>query len=316
VKTKLLGAVKGSRKPWMRPKKQKKEVKKQEEQSETHSHDDDASSGSGAEMKEFSNAPSTAASTAPKHIAHGEYIYDINQLYDTIIKMNNPNYAGNPSLFWGKIKLNIKTRSLEDLRRKFHELNVTLRQIGLDEEKSFVDERILIGERLLQKDYQPFLVQYAKRGIPSTLRCRIYKKILYSDVTQKEVDNFHNLNDQFQRWEAAIDDILYADIYQICNDDKYFIFQDKIEQCVLIFFRDRQILDMMKSKPHAPIICTSSTERIIGAYPPNGVVPVKKFSSYIAPICFISNSKEDCYYIFRAFYCKYICYMNSISSHP
>ena len=137
----------------MRPKKQKKEVKKQEEPSETHSHDDDASSGSGAEMKEFSNAPSTAASTAPKHIAHGEYIYDINQLYDTIIKMNNPNYAGNPSLFWGKIKLNIKTRSLEDLRRKFHELNVTLRQIGLDEEKSFVDERILIGERLLQKDY-------------------------------------------------------------------------------------------------------------------------------------------------------------------
>ena len=76
-------------------------------------------------------------------------------------------------------------------------MNVTLRQIGLDEEKSFVDERILIGERLLQKDYQPFLVQYAKRGIPSTLRCRIYKKILYSDVTQKEVDNFHNLNDLF-----------------------------------------------------------------------------------------------------------------------
>jgi hypothetical protein len=95
----------------------------------------------------------------------------------------------------------------------------------------------------LQKDYQPFLVQYAKRGIPSTLRCRIYKKILYSDVTQKEVDNFHNLNEQFERWEAAIDDILYADIYQICNDDKYFIFQDMIEQCVLIFFRDRQILD-------------------------------------------------------------------------
>lgn len=215
----------------MRPKKQKKEIKKQEEPSETHSHDDDAQSGSSAEMKEYNNAISTttASTSMPKHIAHGEYIYDINQLYDVITKMNNPNYAGNPSLLWGKIKLNLKTRSLEDLRRKFHELNVTLRQIGLDEEKSFVDERILIGERLLQKDYQPFLVQYAKRGIPSTLRCRIYKKILYSDVTQKEVDNFHNLNDLFTKWEAAIDDILFADIYQICNDDKYFIFQDMIE---------------------------------------------------------------------------------------
>jgi len=28
----------------------------------------------------------------------------------------------------------------------------------MDEEKSFVDERVLMGERLLQKDYQPFLV--------------------------------------------------------------------------------------------------------------------------------------------------------------
>ncbi len=56
----------------------------------------------------------------------------------------------------------------------------------MDEDKSFVDERILIGERLLQKDYQPFLVQYAKRGVPPTLRNRVYKKILYAEVTQKE----------------------------------------------------------------------------------------------------------------------------------
>lgn len=79
----------------MRQKKQKKEVKKQEEPSETHSHDDGGSSDSGADMREINQAPSTTASSAPKHIAHGEYVYDINQLYDTIIKMNNPNYAGN-----------------------------------------------------------------------------------------------------------------------------------------------------------------------------------------------------------------------------
>jgi hypothetical protein len=60
----------------------------------------------------------------------------------------------------------------------------------MDEEKSFLDERILIGERLLQKDYQPFLVQYAKRGIPGNLRSKIYKKILYADINQKEIDYF------------------------------------------------------------------------------------------------------------------------------
>jgi len=126
---------------------------------------------------------------------HGEPIFDNNMLFDHISKLNNPNFAGDNNLVWGKIKLNLQTRSLEDLRKKFHELNITLRQIGVDEEKSFIDERILIGERLLQKDYQPFLVQYAKRGVPPTLRSRIYKKILYSEISQKEIDHFANLSD-------------------------------------------------------------------------------------------------------------------------
>ena len=93
------------------------------------------------------------------------------------------------------MKLQIRTHNMEELRKKFNELNVTLRQIGVDDEKSFVDERILIGERLLQKEYQPYLVQYAKRGVPPTLRNRMYKKILYTDITQKEIDHFANLND-------------------------------------------------------------------------------------------------------------------------
>ena len=74
-------------------------------------------------------------------------------MYEQILKLNNPNFAGNQNLSWGKIKLQLYTRNLDELRRKYNELNVTLRQIGVDEDKSFVDERILIGERLIQKDY-------------------------------------------------------------------------------------------------------------------------------------------------------------------
>ena len=74
--------------------------------------------------------------------------------------------------------MQFKTVTLERIRGRLIELNVQMRQIGMDDEKNFVDERILIGERLLNKDYQPFLVQYAKRGIPPSLRSRMYKKIL------------------------------------------------------------------------------------------------------------------------------------------
>jgi len=232
------------------------------------------------------------------------------------MKLNNPNFAGNQNLQWGKVKPQLYTRSIDELRRKFSELNVTLRQIGVDEERSFVDERILIGERLLQKDYQPFLVQYAKRGVPPTLRNRIYKKILYCDVAQKDIDHMAQLTDQVAKWETAVDDVIMSDIMNICNDDKYFIFQDMIEAVVCTFFRDRQVLDMLKSKPNAPVLCASGSDKIIGAFPPCSVIPIKKFSQWFAPFCFISNSKEDCYFIFRAFYCKYFCYLTSVSSYP
>ena len=107
-----------------------------------------------------------------------------------MIKISSANISNNQNLTWGAIKLQFKTPSLETIRNRFIELNVQMRQIGMDEEKSFVDERILIGERLLAKDYQPFLVQYAKRGIPPNLRARMYKKILYAEITQKEIDYY------------------------------------------------------------------------------------------------------------------------------
>lgn len=89
-----------------------------------------------------------------------------------------------------------------------------------------------------------------------------------------------------------------------------------MEACVHLFFRDRQVLDMMKSRPNAPCLACNSKDKIIGAFPPCGVIPQKKFSALFAPICFISNVKEDCYFIFRGLFCKYFCHLTSISSHP
>ena len=69
------------------------------------------------------------------------------------------------------------------------------------------------------------------------------------------------------RWETALDDLVMSDIYEICNDDKYFIFQDMMEACVMFFFRDRQVFDMMKVKPHAPIIATGINDSAQGVFP-------------------------------------------------
>jgi len=60
--------------------------------------------------------------------------------------------------------------------------------------------------------------------VPASLRCRIYKKILYADITQKEMDYFSSQNEYNGGWELAIDDLILSDVNEICNDDKYFIF--------------------------------------------------------------------------------------------
>lgn len=113
----------------------------------------------------------------------------------------------------------------------------------------------------------------------------------------------------------ALDDLIQVDLIEFCNDDKYFIFQDMMEDCVLRFFRDRQVLENLKSKPHAPIVGIAGTDRIVGAYPPCGVLPCFKFTAYFAPLSYLSEKKEECYFVFRALYCKYFCYLNTISSH-
>lgn len=80
-------------------------------------------------------------------------LFDWKAFYDQLLKTQSVNYAGNNNLNWGVIRMNLATKSLEDLRKKYIELNVTMRQVGVDDEKAFVDERLLMGERLLSKDY-------------------------------------------------------------------------------------------------------------------------------------------------------------------
>jgi len=44
-----------------------------------------------------------------------------------MLKTNSVNYAGNHNLNWGIIKMNLATKSIDELRKKYIELNVTMR---------------------------------------------------------------------------------------------------------------------------------------------------------------------------------------------
>ena len=82
------------------------------------------------------------------------------------------------------------------IRSDYEELDVVNKQVGLDDDKAFQDEKHSIGEKLINKDYIPYLTQFAKRGVPSSLRGKIYSKVLDVTYTIKDYAYFAYLLDQ------------------------------------------------------------------------------------------------------------------------
>lgn len=125
-------------------------------------------------------------------------VYDDVHMLNNILSINNGNFR-NDLIEWGSVKLHIRTPPIDMLRSQYEEIDVCYKQLGIDEDKAFMDERISIGEKLLNKDYVPYLVQYAKRGIPNSLRSKFYMKILEATVTTKDQNYFDYLMDQTQK---------------------------------------------------------------------------------------------------------------------
>lgn len=127
LKQKLNSILRQSRKPLVRPKKEKPPAKpKPVEDNQNNSADNDSDT----------TTPSIPSTAVPKEkevkesaFMGGElpFIFDPNMLLDAILKINTINFAGNLMLSWGQVKLQLQTRSLDELRKKYNELNVTLR---------------------------------------------------------------------------------------------------------------------------------------------------------------------------------------------
>lgn len=82
------------------------------------------------------------------------------------------------------------------------------------------------------------------------------------------------------------------------------------------FYRDRQLFDLLKTKPHVPMVGVGSNDKPCGLYPHCGVLPMQHFSFMVAPFCYISDQRDEIYFTFRAFYAKYFCQLSTISSDP
>lgn len=242
-----------------------------------------------------------------------DFIYDSRDILSTVqsIRSENMRLTGSE---WGSIGIHLFTPSLDALRSEFEDLGLEHKQIGIDEERAFYDERLSLGESRLAEDYVPELQKLARRGIPPSLRGRVYSRIFESTIGSKEVEYFEFLIEQSSRWELSLDLLVEADTRTTCNEEQYFLFQENIEKIMFCFFRDPWVADNLCALPSLPLIGQAPDGKRVGRLPPAGVLPCRSFSLLVAPFTYLSEQIEECYFIFRSFYCRYFCFVHSLNS--
>mmetsp|Transcript_28954 Transcript_28954/g.51761 ORF Transcript_28954/g.51761 Transcript_28954/m.51761 type:complete len:524 (+) Transcript_28954:94-1665(+) len=242
-----------------------------------------------------------------------DFIYDARDMLGAIqsIRSENMKLMGTE---WGSLNVHLYTPSLDALRAEYEDLGLEHKQIGIDDERPFYEERLNLCESRLSEDYIPELQKLARRGIPPSLRGRVYSRILECSVGSKESEYFEFLLEQAMRWELSLDLLIEADTRQTCNEEQYFLFQENLEKMMFCFYRDSWVGDNLSSLPSIPLMGQAPDGKKIGKLPPAGMLPCKSFSLLAAPFTYLSEQMEESYYIFRSFYCRYFCFVHSLTS--
>mmetsp|Transcript_16940 Transcript_16940/g.18994 ORF Transcript_16940/g.18994 Transcript_16940/m.18994 type:complete len:205 (+) Transcript_16940:3-617(+) len=82
------------------------------------------------------------------------------------------------------------------------------------------------------------------------------------------------------------------------------------------FSRDSWISTNVAIRPHLPISAILGAEKEVGTVPPCGILFPHGFSRFAVLFCYFSEMIEESYYMFRALYANYFCFLHSVSSHP
>ena len=158
----------------------------------------------------------------------------------------NPNAASTFSrvLGWGLIKLNLRTPTLSELRRRYSGLRPDVRQVGLDDEllglEWFREQSIREGEALLQGAGGSVaeLCKYAQTGVPVSLRPRIWRRILGVWTSERDVAYYERLISHVRRWDMVTDDLYRLEVQETADHSEHFVFEDMLDEMMLAFSRD------------------------------------------------------------------------------
>ncbi|XP_030759933.1 TBC1 domain family member 19 [Sitophilus oryzae] len=217
---------------------------------------------------------------------------------------------------WEFAQLPLRVKNLSELRNLYLEISrgeqILNSNTMLSTNQNFVQleaERILLGEKILMKNYAPLAQEYLKKGCPKCLRARIWALLLGAEIKSYQISYFDFLKQNVLQYDLMIDKLIIKDInLTASNDDQYFVFEDVLYQVMLCFSRDSEILKYLPNQPAFMQVAfkgkPNTPENTI-VFPPSGVIPFHGFTMYAAPFCYLFNNSVELYFVFRAFYLRY-----------
>ncbi|XP_065203977.1 TBC1 domain family member 19 [Planococcus citri] len=253
-------------------------------------------------------------------------VYAPKDFLEVLLNVQNPNQESSAySCEWDFSQISFKVKSFDELKEMYADLTENKPLLGACATSSqffqtLENERIAMGNTVLEYNYSTAVQEYLKRLAPHSLRGKLWAKVLGSEILPWHKEYFKNLKQLVGQYEMMVDKLIFKDIQlTVCNDDQYFVFEDLLYQVMLCFSRDTFASNLFRCNGSNPIIGIlkgkSNTISNAVIYPPNGVIPFHGFSMYAAPLCYIYNDAVQLYFTVRSFYMRFWFRLHEVNSH-
>ncbi|RKP18225.1 hypothetical protein ROZALSC1DRAFT_23441, partial [Rozella allomycis CSF55] len=124
-----------------------------------------------------------------------------------------------------------------------------------------------------------------------------------------EKSHFKKLTKNLATYELTADKMIRIQSRSISEDDGYFVFEDLCNFVMLIFSRDDSIASSYLN--YFKVNAQDSKENLM--YPPSGLPLFDNLCRLVAPLCFINDSVENIYAMFKALFVKYFCNLQTMT---
>ncbi|XP_043251093.1 TBC1 domain family member 19 [Colletes gigas] len=258
-------------------------------------------------------------------------LYAPKDFLDVLFAIRNPSFKKQPDeLNWEFSHIQIRVKTLTQLRRLYVELAKGLPLLGVNPDMpssenfaTLEEERIHLGEKVFKSNHAPIAQEFLKRGVPRSLRGRLWSLVLGSNVKENDVEYYEELKTMVLQYDIVVDKLIIKDVQLTArNDDQYFVFEDVLYKTMLCFSRDSEVLAPVTTDRsaggqviHAVLQGKPATLENTLVFPPSGVIPFHGFTMYATPFCYLYDDPCAMYYTFRAFYLRYWFRLHTVSSH-